>query len=135
MLNTGQAQSLECNSSNYCVYSMTLAGSSSGPSQQELYQPTPGYSPEAGMWQGLSPTVGIDCIIPYLGRILPLVPECSMPLALRPITMSNTILIRTELAYEVKKKSFILNKQPDSAGPARGNWLPKKEQTKKKNQQ
>lgn len=114
---------------------MTLAGRSSGPSQQELYQPTPGYSPEAGVWQGLSPTVGIDCIIPYLGRILPLVPECSMPLALRPITMSNTILIRTELAYEFKKKSFILNEQSDSAGPARGNRLPKKEQTKKKKQQ
>lgn len=64
---------------------------------------------------------------------MPLVPECSMPLALRPITMSNTILIRTELAYEVKKKSFILNEQSDSAGPARGNWLPKKEQPEKKN--
>lgn len=41
-----------------------------------------------------------------------------MPLAFRPMTMSISMLISTELAYEVKKKSFVLNEQSDSAGPA-----------------
>lgn len=55
-----------------------------------------------------------------------------MPLALRSVTVSNTVFISTELAYEVKKRSFILNEQSYSAGSARGYSLLKKEQIKKK---